>query len=77
MISRLFDAGLQLGTDYGTQKLGIMTGVNQATRLGVSTPQLTATTGNNSTQQPAAGLDPKMLMIGAGLLVLVLLLAKH
>ena len=74
MISRLFDAGLQTGVDYGNQQLGIATGVNQATRLGITANQLTA--GNNATQPAPAGFDSKTLLIVGGVLVLALLLAR-
>lgn len=78
MFSRLFDAGLDLGVNYGQQQLGLATGANQATRLGVTAPQLTAANLAPSTTAPGGGfqLDSKTILIGVALIVGAIVLAK-
>lgn len=78
MINRLFDAGLDLGVNFGRQELGIATGPNQATRLGVTAPQLTDPFAS-STPTPSGGgfqLDSKTILIGVALIVGAIVLAK-
>lgn len=78
MFSRLFDAGLDLGVNYGQQQLGLATGPNQATRLGVTAPQLTAANFTPTSPAPGGGfqLDSKTILIGVALIVGAIVLAK-
>lgn len=74
LFNRIFDAGLDLGTQFGKQELlGIQTGANQATRLGVTASQLADTPA-----APAAGfqLDQKTILIGVALIVGAIILSK-
>ena len=75
MFNQLFDAGLSLGTQFGQQELlGVTPGVNQATRLGITTSQFTAAPAAAS--NTIGGIDQKTLLIGAGLIVAAIVLAK-
>lgn len=78
MFNRLFDAGLDLGVNFGRKELGLATGPNQATRLGVTTPQLTAANFAPTTPAPGGGfqLDSKTILIGVALIVGAIVLAK-
>lgn len=77
MFNRLFDAGLDLGVNFGRQELlGIQPGANQATQLGLTGPQLLA----NGTPAQAApgfgGIDQRTLLIGAVVIIAAIVLAK-
>lgn len=78
MFSRLFDAGLDLGVNYGQQQLGLATGPNQATRLGVTAPQLTDPFASPAPAPSGGGfqLDSKTILIGVALIVGAIVLAK-
>jgi hypothetical protein len=78
MFSRLFDAGLDLGVNFGRQELGLATGPNQATRLGVTAQQLSTANFTPTTPAPNGGVqfDQKTILIGVALIVGALVLAK-
>lgn len=77
MFSRILDVGLELGTTYGKKTLGIETGANQASRLGLTEQQLTAAPGAGQlTVSNQAGMDQKTLLIIAAVIVAAVLLTK-
>jgi hypothetical protein len=80
MFNRLFDVGLELGTAVGRQQLGIQPGANQATRLGLTQPQLNSAPPGSLTVSNKVGggfqLDQQTILIGVAVIVVALLLSK-
>lgn len=75
MFNRLFDAGLDLGVNFGKQELlGQPSGLNQATRLGLTPGQLSVV--NETEPQTGLPFDQKTLLIGLVLIVGAIVLAK-
>lgn len=77
MFNSILDAGLDFGANFGKSyiqsEFGQPVGLNQATRLGLTPGQLSVV------NQPAGtigGIDQKTLLIGAGLIVVAIVLAK-
>lgn len=79
MFNSILDAGIGFGSDLGrafvASEFGTPAGINQATRIGLTPGQLSVVN-----QQPGAntigGIDQKTIMIGLGLLVVAVVLAK-
>ncbi len=78
MFNRLFDAGLDIGVSFGRQALGVQPGANQATRLGLTEPQLAARAGagtltvSNETMRP----NQNMTLLIVAVVIGAVLLAK-
>lgn len=78
MFQKLFDAGVDLGVSFGRQELGIQPGANQATRLGLTEPQLTNTSSGAGTLKVnnVAGMSQQNMLIIAVVIIGAFLLAK-
>ena len=80
MFNRIFDVGLELGTTFGRQQLGIQPGANQATRLGLtSLNDNPAPAGSLTVRNNVSGgfqLDQQTILIGVAVIVVAFLLSK-
>lgn len=77
MFNRIFDVGIELGSTFGRQQLGIQPGPNQATRLGLtSLNDNPAPAGSLTVRNNVGRLDQQTILIGVAVIVVAFLLSK-